>query len=241
VALKDLVIDYRQVAEETIEKIVSPYIHYDAGARKIVLTPQSKSLGNEARVLVYLVAVLGWQYVLDEEWKPPTKPADLENELRIVGGTLRPILKNLKDAHLVAVLDGHYRAQSANLDSIELAIAGEMPRTAARRPTRTPQRAARGGQTTEESDPPGDLRQRKKRGTSGQLKALLLKWRADGFFNEPRTLADLFGRYHEHGVIAKQTSLSGLVLGAVREGLLTRTRADVGGKQVWLYATRPAG
>lgn len=237
-ALKDLVTDYRQVAEETIEKIVSAYVRYDAGTRRIVLTPQSRQLGNDARVLVYLVAVLGWQYVLDEEWSPPTKPADIESELGIAGGTLRPILKKLKDAHLLAVVGGHYRAQVANLDSIEQAIAGDLPKTAVRRTP--PRAAARGGQAADDSDPADNSRQKKKRGASGALKAFLLKWIADGFFNEPRTLTNLLERYHEHGVIAKQTSLSGLVLDAVREGLLARTRADVGGKQVWVYAS-PSG
>jgi len=128
VALKDLVADHGMIAEETIEKIVAPYVRYDPAAHKIVWTPQAKSLGNDTKVLVFLVAVLGWQYVLDASQDVATKPADLEDELDIAGGTLRPILKRLKDSHLLAVVDGHYRVQLANLDSIEAAIAGEMPK-----------------------------------------------------------------------------------------------------------------
>jgi hypothetical protein len=234
VALKDLVVDHRKIGEETVEKIVAPYIRYDPRAGKITWTPQAKALGNDAKVLVFLVGVLGWQYVSDEEQDVATKPSDLEGELGIAGGTLRPVLKKLKDAHLLSVMNGHYRVQLANLDSIEAAVAGETPRGAwkggARKSTRTKQDEA-------SPDPVGGAK-KKNRGTSGQLKNFLTKWVADGFFNEPKTLADLLERYHEHGVITKQTSLSGLMLEAVRDDLLSRAKVGAGGKQVWAYRAR---
>jgi hypothetical protein len=120
---------------------------------------------------------------------------------------------------------------------VESATAGEMPKTALKRPTHTPPRVAQRREDRADSDPGANQKQKKKRGTSGRLKALLNGWTADGFFNEPKTLANLLERYHERGIITKQTSLSGLVLEAVREGLLIRARADVGGKQVWVYRT----
>lgn len=240
-ALSDLVADHRKIAEETIEKIVVPYVRYDAAAHKIVWTPQGKSLGNDARILVYLVAVLGWQYIVDESRDVSTKPADLERELGIAGGTLRPILKRLKDSHLLIVVDGHYRVQLGNLDSVEAAIAGGTPRGAWKLPARKRSRINRARADGEEPDSTGDTtKQKKKRGSAGQLKAFLIKWITDGFFSEPKTLAQLLRRYHEHGIITKQTSLSGLMLEAVREGLLTRTKIDVRGKQVWAYRVRPS-
>ena len=232
-ALKDLVVDHKKITEEIVEKIVAPYVRYDAGAHKIVLTPRAKSLSNDEKVLVFLVGVLGWQYVLDDSPNFATKPADLERELGIAGGTLRPILKKLKDLHLLVVVDGHYRAQPANLDSIEAAIAGETPKAGAHKPRRIKREGA-GGETP---DPMDETRKRNRRG-SGQLKAFLTKWTGDGFFAEPKTLANLLERYHEHGVITKQTSLSGLMLESVREGLLARAKVEVGGKQVWAYRTR---
>jgi hypothetical protein len=239
VALKDLVADRRKIAEETIEKIVAPYVRYDPGAQEIVWTPQGGSLGNDAKVLVFLVAVLGWQYVLDESRDVKTKPADLEGELRIAGGTLRPILKKLKDSHLLVVVDGHYRVQLANLDSIETAIAGETLKGAWKSRARKPSKIKPENADGERPNPVGDTTKlKKKRGASGQLKTFLTKWAGDGFFNEPKTLANLLERYHEHGVITKQTSLSGLMLEAVREGFLARTKLDVGGKQVWAYSAR---
>ena len=84
----------------------------------------------------------------------------------------------------------------------------------------------------------GDAKRRKSRTASGQLKTFLTRWVNEGFFNEPKTLAKLVERYHEHGVITRQTSLSGLVLEAVREGLLARAKIEDGGKQVWGYRAR---
>jgi hypothetical protein len=238
VALKDLVVDHRKISEEMVEKIIAPYVRYDPDGHKIVLTPGAKSLGNDAKVLVFLVGVLGWQYVLDESRDVATKPADLERELGITGGTLRPILKKLKDLHLLVVVDGHYRAQPANLDSIEAVIAGETPIATWQRGGRKRRRIGRDEADNETPARVGDTKKKKNRGASGQLKTFLTKWADDGFFNEPKTLANLLERYHEYGVITKQTSLSGLMLEAVRDGLLGRAKVEVGGKQVWAYRKR---
>lgn len=235
-ALKDLVADHKKLTEEMIERMVAAHVRYDPTARKIIWTPEARSLGNDAKILVYLVAVPGWQYVLDEAWDAPTKPSDLEDELGISGGTLRPILKKLKDSHLLAVENGHYRAQFANLDSIEAVIAGEKPKSAPKSRARRPSKAESETTGEPESDLEGGARKRNRiRGATGQLKTLLTKWAGDGFFNEPKTLADLLERYHENGVIAKQTSLSGLMLDAVRQGVLARIKNKVGGRQVWTY------
>lgn len=236
-ALKDLVADHRVVAEETIEKIVASYVRFDVAAHKIVWTPQGKSLGNDARVLVFLVAVLGWQYVLDEGHDVATKPGDLESELGITGGTLRPILKKLKDSHLLAVVDGHYRAQLANLDSIQRAIGGETTKAERKRVAQRPIRTKQVKADREGADPLS-VAKKKNRSASGQLKTFLTKWVSDGFFKEPKTLAELLGRYHEHGVITRRTSLSGLMLKAVRNDILARTKISVAGKQVWAYRAR---
>lgn len=235
-ALKDLVADHRKLAEEKIEEIVSPYIRYDPPARKIVATPLGRALGNDAQVLVFLVAVQGWQYVLDESFDVSTRPTDLEGEVGIAGGTLRPILKKLKDSHLLAVVDGHYRVQTANLDSIQAVIAGERP-TASRDGAATRGRAKgkRGRPEAEATEFPAAGKRKAARGAAGRLKEFLTRWIEGGFFREPRTIGDLLQRYHEHGVITRQTSLSGLLLDAVRDGLLSRTKTTVGGRQLWTY------
>src|ERR1700691_4493356 len=122
-ALKDLVADRSRLTEAAIEEIVRDYVRYDPGTYEVVLTPAGLALSNDAKVLVLLVAVAGWQYVVDEVRPVDTQPAALEQMTGIAGGTLRPTLKKLKDAHLLVVVSGAYAVRVANLDAIGRVIA----------------------------------------------------------------------------------------------------------------------
>ncbi len=124
-ALKDLIVDSGAVAEDMIEKIISAYVRYEIDPPAIVFTPESNTLDNAAKVIVYFTAVLGWRYVLDEPPIVSTKPADLEHALGIPGGTLRPVLKKLKDNHILVISDGHYSIRASNLGAAEKLINGE--------------------------------------------------------------------------------------------------------------------
>ena len=126
-ALKDLVVDRGKITEEMVEKIIANFVRYELDPNAIVLTPEGTTLKNDAKILVYLVAVLGWQYVIGEEHQVDTRPAALEIALGIPGGTLRPILKKLKDAHLLTVNKGHYSIHPSNLNAISQIVQGEKP------------------------------------------------------------------------------------------------------------------
>lgn len=228
-ALKDLVANSDSINEEDIEGIISNYVRYDPVIFSIIFTPEGASLKNESKLLVYLVAVLGWKYVVDEPPFVETKPASLEVATGISGGTLRPLLKQLKDRHLISVSGGHYKVQSANLSAVRGAIAGKGNTPLGKR-KRRPKKSASGEVVDQGS--------KQRRGASGDLRIMLNAWLKDGFFNEPRTIKDLLHRYHEHGAIVKQTSLSGLLLRAVRDGSLARTKAECDGRQVWFYRAK---
>jgi hypothetical protein len=108
-----------------IEAIVSKYVRYYTDSLELGFTPESAELNSENKVLVYLVALLGWRYVIESPPVISTKPADLEKPLGIAGGTLRPLLKNLKDAHLIAPSAEGYTVREGNLEAISAAINGE--------------------------------------------------------------------------------------------------------------------
>lgn len=226
-ALKDLVADTSKIDEEAIENIIANYIRYDPKAKKIIFTPEGGALKNNVKVLTYLVAVLGWQYVIDEAIIVATKPADLESVLAIPGGSLRPTLKALKDSHLVYVDDGHYKTQTANLQSIQKVIAGEK---VAAKQSRKPKTSKK-----EKVAPENGKEKKAKKSTSGDLQPLMQKWISNGFFDDPKVIGDLKTKFHEHAVIVERTSLSGLLLRAVRDGSLTRSKIDNNGRSVWGY------
>lgn len=231
-SLRELVADASKVDEGVIEGIIADYVRYDPPASKIIFTPEGAALRNEAKLLVYLVAVVGWKYVVDEPPKVSTKPADIQVATGISGGTLRPLLKKLKDAHLIFLNDGHYAVQTANLNAVHRAIVGERSSPQSVRKTST--RKSKKSTDNDTAKKEGKVR----KGASGELRSMLEAWITEGFFDEPRTIKDLFDLYHEHAVIVKQSSLSGLLLRAVRDGVLTRNKTDRDGKKVWSYRAK---
>ncbi|MEQ9692303.1 MAG: hypothetical protein RLO48_21525 [Bauldia litoralis] len=224
-ALKDLIANKSEVDESVIETIVSKYVRYYTDTLEIGFTPEAASLGGENKVLVYLVALLGWQYVTDEPPVVSTKPADLEKALAIPGGSLRPFLKNLKDAHLIASGDHGYTVRAGNLEAVAETISGERKRTR-RKPATTD----------------GGLKPKPKKGGAGakrtsasSISVKLEAWVKENFFKMPRTLSAVHKRLHEQGVIVPQTSVSGPLLRAVQQGRLTRKKVSEDGKEVWAY------
>src|SRR5471030_1475389 len=113
-ALKDLVAKKSEIAESVIEGIVSKYVRYYTDTLEIGFTPEGAGLTDEKKTLVYLVAIMGWRYVTDEPPAISTKPADLESVIGIPGGSMRRILKVLKDAHLIASHADGYAVREGN-------------------------------------------------------------------------------------------------------------------------------
>ncbi|WNJ92925.1 hypothetical protein [Bosea sp. 685] len=235
-ALKDLVADRSKLTEAAIEEIVRDYVRYDPGTYEVVLTPAGLALGNDAKVLVLLVAIAGWKYVVDEVQAVDTKPSAMEQMTGIVGGTLRPVLKKLKDAHLVVATGEGYAVRVANFDAISRVVAGEK---AIARPT--PRKTKRASseedfRTTERPPSSPETGATKKRRRAGvPIVSSLHRLVDSGFFVEERTLGKVVSRLHEMAITAKTTSLSGPIADLVRAGKLTRKKVTEGGKDIWSY------
>ena len=245
-ALKDLIASKSELAEDAIEKIVASYIRYDPEARDVVFTPEFNTLSNKSKILVYLVSVQGWQFVLDDPVVVNTKPSSLEEVLGIPGGSLRPILKDLKDGHLITSKGDGYTIRAANLSSVQREIAPSSGE--AKSPNRKP-KSTRNNRTIARTSQEGEkestaqprnapLISRKKRSASGSdIKQTFESWVSEGFFDEAKTLAAVQARFHQEAILIPRTSIPKYLLSAVRGKSLSRVKSDVSGKSLWTYQT----
>ena len=228
-ALKDLVAQKSALTEEAIEDIVADFVRFDTDEVELAFTPEFAALSNKSKVLVYLVALQGWPFVTEDAVEVSAKPAEISEALGIPGGTLRPILKEMKDGHLISVSSGKYSVRNTHFETVKSVITGgsAAPATSVKKRKKVSKKKTAS-----------------KMGSSGSrikntgLSETLNKWIGDGHFDEGRTTADVRDRFHEEAVIIPASSVPGMMNTAVRNKLLTRKKEDVNGKQVWVYRTK---
>ncbi len=230
-ALKDLIVDSGKVTEAALEEIISGYVKYELNPCAIVFTPEGSALGNMEKVIVYCASILGWRYAVDDPPSVSTKPADLEDILGIPGGTLRPLLKRLKDNHILAVSEGHYSIRPSNLAAAGRIVSGK--KNLATFPSKSKVVKAAKSNVRSDAVLSGNTKSKKKAGMP--IKASLESLLGEGFFSEFRTLAQILERLHELAVNAKITSLSGPAADLVRHKKLERKKVKENGKQIWAY------
>ena len=247
-ALKDLIASASALTEEAIENLIKDYARYDVEEKEVAFLPAALKLSGRQKVLVYRVALQGWPIVAKGQEMPgAAKPAHLGERVGIPGGTLRPLLKDLKDRHLIATRGGAYSVRAASLNDIKTELEGRAPARRPPKPTRPA--TAKGARAkkppkdaTTKATPAGSKPKRKAAaGKAGELAEKFNGWISEGFFDTPRTLREVQGRFHEQGDIVPRTSIPSYLLAAVRARpvRLVRKKADVSGKDVWVY-TRPA-
>lgn len=236
-ALKDLIAEKGALAEEAIEEIISDHVRYDPDEKAIAFTPAANELQNRAKVLVYLVALQGWPFVTKEAVPVDAKPREIAEHAGIQGGTLRPILKELKDRHVIAERGGRYFVRPVTLSAIKAELnAGEKSGVRQNPGRARPKRAKGSKPNAEPIEENKDVRRPPSK-KAGNVGVQFDNWIDGGFFDEPKTLADVQKRFHKEGVILPRTSVPQYLLKAVRLGRLTREEADVNKKHVWAYRT----
>ncbi len=238
-ALKDLVASKASLDEETIEEIVASYVRYDIENQTIFLTPESNKLSSKDKVLIYLVALQGWPFVQDASISVDAKPAEIEEHTGIAGGTLRPVLKELKDRNIIVEKGGRYSVRAVAMGSIKTELGQGNTKRGSAVSARPNAKARPSGKpkltgTNEQKSAKKTARPSAGGGINDRFKA----WIQEGYFNQPKTLSDVQQRFHREAIIIPQTSLPTYLLGGVRSGDLVREKQEIAGKSVWTYTQK---
>lgn len=237
-ALKDLVAQKAVLTEESIEKIIGEYVRYDTDELELAFTPAAADLSNKAKVLIYLAALQGWQFVVDEAITMSAKPAELEDLLGIPGGTLRPILKDLKDGHLLKSKGGTYSVRAASLDAIKSELDGTSRTRSGPAKRKFKKPIPKSGSGQDKTKQNSEKKRKKPPSKVGEVSQQFDDWIDQGYFDKPRTAADVFQRFHDEGTIIPRSSVPQYLLGGIRSHKLSRKKEDVDGKQIYLYRTK---
>jgi hypothetical protein len=239
-ALKDLVAQRSALAEEAIEGIISDFVRFDPAEKIVAFTPDADGLSNRAKVLVYLVALQGWPFVTDEPIPVDAKPSEIEEHVGVQGGSLRPILKELKDSHVIAERGGRYFVRAMSLSAIKAhlansggALAGKLKQRVRR--GKAPKQSSEEQVAAAPAATAGKGGKRLRRRSTTGLAERFERWIDEGFFDTPRVLAEVKGRFHKEGIIVPSSSIPKYLLKALRAGRLERDKQMFGDREVWVY------
>jgi hypothetical protein len=261
VALRDLVVSQAELTESQIEELIEPYIRYDVTTKRLVVLPPASELNNRQRVIAYLIALSGWPFVLPDDFPPiALTPAELSRALSIPGGTLRPILKQLKDERLIQENDGRYSVSHVTFPFLKQQLSGTTsPRPASRgkpRAKSSPQSQTEKSETkntlVDETDskhevlPSDSARPKPKRRTrrdataagAGPLERVRELIR-EGWFAESKTVKAIVEELASRGATYRGQDLTRQMLVLVRSRELVRQKKQVAGagKEIWHYST----
>lgn len=222
--LKDLTIDKSKATEGIIESVIKPFIRYDVKSKSVFFLLEAEELSNIKKVLVYLVSLIGWKFVTEEPIPWEVKPIKIEKVTGIKGGTLRPLLKDLKESKIVVVKNGNYSVPDYNIGKVKNIIEGE---------TLPPVKSVAKGKKTK-----GNQKSPTKSASQKTQKQEFDELVNTDWFSTKRTQGDVKERFHELGQMIPSSSLPYYLLKAIREGKLKRKKETVKGKNVWVYSKK---
>jgi len=122
-SLNDLVVSGREINTELVAEILGPFVRLDADSSDILPTTAWAGLPPEAKILLYLLArkaMVALQMSIPGEG---ATPQEIEKSTGVVGGTLRPKLKKMLGARLLARGDdSRYLVPNHAMEAVKIHI-----------------------------------------------------------------------------------------------------------------------
>ncbi len=120
-ALSDLIIDQNSLQESLIENIVSQYIRYDPNQRVVVFLPEKvNELTIAQKIIMYLLALKGWQYLNDtNNISQEAQPKEISEVISENGSTVRSNMQFLLKEGLVQKKPTGYSVSSISINKVQ--------------------------------------------------------------------------------------------------------------------------
>lgn len=104
--ISELIIDIDSYDESVLADLLHPFVRIGSNGA-VRLLPTTLTLDTKKKILLFLLAQEAIRHESIDPINKEISPTILCTELKIIGGTLRPILKILKDSNLVLTEDGY--------------------------------------------------------------------------------------------------------------------------------------
>ncbi len=121
--LDELFVSGKEVDQELVANILSPFLKIDRDSCAIVPNEQWLELNNELKIILFLVARKAMKFrglAIDNEG---ALPSEIERETGVKGGSVRPKLKELLEQRIINKTDdGRYVVPSYSFSKIKTMI-----------------------------------------------------------------------------------------------------------------------
>lgn len=117
--LEELLISGKEMDQQLVASILKPFLRIDKDSAGIIPQEPWQKLTNEARVLLFLIArraMKALELPIEDE---TAGPIDIEKEIGIKGGSLRPILKRLSGQRILSKSHGRYFVPNYSIQRIK--------------------------------------------------------------------------------------------------------------------------
>ena len=121
--LEELFVSGKEVDQELVAKILSPFLKIDRDSCAIVPNAQWQEINNDLKIILFLLARKAMKLRglnIDNEG---ALPSEIEKETGMKGGSVRPKLKELFEQRVISKTDdGRYIVPSYSLTRIKTMV-----------------------------------------------------------------------------------------------------------------------
>ena len=118
--LGSLVVSGKAIDKELVGTILKPFLRIDGETCTVIPGSKWAKLSNEAKLLLFLLARKGMKALELPIEHEDVSPSEVEQEVGIKGGSLRPMLRKLLDQKVLAqTSDGLYYIPTYSLESVK--------------------------------------------------------------------------------------------------------------------------